>query len=87
MGNPNQNDAVTLEVRPIIGMQHDAMMATRSTDDGHIERRKGQAINPESTDRSLVSGREMCHFEAEGTAIRPEVECKLSPRVLSSVRG
>ena len=72
MGNPRQNVAVTLEARPIIGMQHDVMIATHSTVGGHIERRKGRARNPENTDRSLVSGREMCHFEAEGTAIRPE---------------
>ena len=68
-------------------MQHDAMIATHSTVDGHIERRKGQARNPASTDWSLVSGREMCHFEAEGTAIRPEVECILSLLVPSSVRS
>ena len=55
-----------------MGMQHDVMIATHSTVGGHIERRKGRARNPENTDRSLVSGREMCHFEAEGTAIRPE---------------
>jgi hypothetical protein len=87
MGHPSRNFTVTVAPGRIAGTFNDGMRVILQTNGGHTDRKHVDRGNPESTDRSVVSGTDLRHFEAGGIAACFEVECVRLLLVQSSDRS